>query len=59
MLIDVIFLIVLVICFITDIREQKIYNKIVLPSILVVFVLNIFFYGFDGFKLSSLGFLAG
>ena len=35
MLIDVIFLIVLVICFITDVREQKIYNKVVLPSYLL------------------------
>jgi prepilin peptidase CpaA len=59
MLIDVIFLIVLVICFITDVREQKIYNKIVLPSILIAMVLNSWFYGFGGFKLSSLGFLTG
>jgi prepilin peptidase CpaA len=59
MLIDVIFLIVLVICFITDVREQKIYNKIVLPSILIMLVLNSWYYGFIGFKLSSLGFLTG
>lgn len=59
MLIDVVFLIVLVICFITDIREQKIYNKIVLPSILMVLILNILYYGFDGLKLSFLGFLVG
>ena len=59
MLIEVIFLIVLVICFITDVREQKIYNKIILPSILIVLILNSWFYGFSGFKLSSLGFLTG
>lgn len=59
MLIDVIFLIVLVVCFITDCREQKIYNKIVLPSILIVLILNSWYYGFYGFELSSLGFLTG
>ncbi len=59
MLIDIIFLIVLVICFVTDIREQKIYNKVVLPSILIVLILNILYYGFEGMKLSFFGFLAG
>lgn len=59
MLIDIIFIIVLAVCFITDCREQKIYNIVVLPSIVIVLILNIFTYGFDGFKLSSLGFLTG
>lgn len=59
MLIDGILLIVLAICFITDCREQKIYNMIVLPSIIAVIIINSWVYGFDGFKLSSLGFLTG
>lgn len=59
MVIDIIFIIVLAICFVTDVREQKIYNKIVLPSIIIVFILNSIFYGIEGFKISSLGFLAG
>lgn len=59
MIIDGILLIVLAICFITDCREQKIYNIVVLPSIITVFVLNSWIYGFDGFKLSSFGFLIG
>jgi prepilin peptidase CpaA len=59
MLIDAILIIVLILCFITDIREQKIYNKIVMPSILTVLILNIFFYGYNGFKFSALGFLTG
>jgi len=59
MLVDIIFLTVLVICFVTDIREQKIYNKVVLPSILIVLILNIFYHGFEGLKLSFLGFLVG
>jgi prepilin peptidase CpaA len=59
MAIDIILAVVLGICFITDIRGQKIYNKIILPSILIVMILNSWFYGFDGFKLSSLGFLIG
>ena len=59
MLIDVIFLIVMAVCFITDCREQKIYNIVVLPSIFLVIVLNSWFYGFDGFILSVAGFLTG
>jgi len=59
MFIDVLLLIVLAICFFTDCREQKIYNIVVLPSIIAVFIINILMFGFDGFKLSSLGFLTG
>lgn len=59
MVIDIILIVVMVICFITDVREQKIYNKIVIPSILIVLIINSWVYGFDGFKLSSLGFLTG
>jgi prepilin peptidase CpaA len=59
MLIDAIFLIVMAVCFITDCREQKIYNIVVLPSIFIVIILNSLFYGFDGFVLSVGGFLTG
>jgi prepilin peptidase CpaA len=59
MLIDAIFIVVLAICFITDVREQRIYNKVVLPSALAVFILNISLYGFYGFKLSAIGFISG
>lgn len=59
MAIDIILTIVMVICFITDVREEKIYNKVVLPSILIVLILNSWFYGFDGFKLSALGIITG
>lgn len=59
MLINAVFMTVLVICFVTDVREQKIYNKIVLPSTLMVLILNSWMYGFDGFKLSLFGFIAG
>lgn len=59
MIIDVIFLTVLAVCFITDILQQKIYNIVVLPSILTVLFFHIYFSGLQGLKLSSLGFLTG
>ncbi len=39
-IIDWLLLIVLLICFITDVRERKIYNKILLPALLLAIVCN-------------------
>lgn len=59
MLIDLVLVMVLTVCFITDVRQQKIYNIVVMPSILAVLVLNIWCSGFAGLELSSFGFLTG
>jgi prepilin peptidase CpaA len=59
MLLDFILVIVLGICFITDLKYQKIYNKIIFPSLILAILLNTAFYSLNGFKLSMIGFAAG
>lgn len=59
MFIDFILAIVLIICFITDLKKQKIYNKVIFPSLGAAVILNIWFSGFAGLKLSLLGFATG
>ena len=59
MIVDKILLIVMVICFITDVLKQKIYNIIVFPSLISAFIINTYIYGLPGLKLSLLGFTAG
>jgi prepilin peptidase CpaA len=57
--IDWLLLIVLAICFITDVRERKIYNKILLPALLLAIVWNMSTAGLQGFGSSLLGMTAG
>lgn len=59
MLIDIMLSAVLLVCLVTDISRQKIYNKVVFPGILAALLLNLCIYGLDGLKMSFLGFLAG
>lgn len=59
MLLDGILILVLITCFITDIKKQKIYNKVIFPSLAAAVILNIWFSGFVGVKLSLLGFATG
>lgn len=59
MLLDVVLVLVLIICFITDFMKQKIYNVVIFPSLFVAIVLNTVFYGFEGIKMSLLGLLTG
>jgi prepilin peptidase CpaA len=59
MLLNILLILVLVICFITDLRVQKIYNKVVFPSLAVAVTSHTLFYGYNGLKLSLLGFLTG
>lgn len=59
MLVNTILVIVLVICFITDLKQQRIYNKVIFPSLIAVLVINITASGFSGLKLSLMGFMAG
>lgn len=58
-MLDTLLLVVLIICLITDIRKQKIYNKVVFPSLIVAMILNCFDNGFFGLKFSLVGFIVG
>lgn len=59
MLINIVLVLVLVICFVTDFKQQKIYNFVMFPSLITAFILNLCFNGFAGLKLSLLGFVTG
>lgn len=51
----IILFVLLVICFITDVRKNKIYNLVLLPFILLGLVLNFVFYGTSSGISSMLG----
>ncbi len=59
MILDIILISILIICFLTDLKYQKIYNKIIYPTLLTVIVIQIISSGFSGFKTSILGFIVG
>lgn len=57
--IDLLLLILLAICFVTDIRERKIYNKVLLPVLLLSLFWNTVMDGWSGLGSSLLGLAAG
>jgi prepilin peptidase CpaA len=59
MLFDIVLSIILVVCFITDFRQQKIYNIVIYPSICIALIMNIVFSGLEGLKFSLLGLATG
>ncbi|WP_349409451.1 prepilin peptidase [Pseudalkalibacillus sp. SCS-8] len=59
MVFNVILLIVLAICVITDLKSRLIYNKVIFPALLLSILLHIFFDGLSGLGFSLLGFLVG
>jgi prepilin peptidase CpaA len=59
MLLDIILVSVLIICFVTDLKERKIYNKIIFPSLIIIAVLQVAYDGLGGLKLSLFGFIIG
>ncbi|WBW95546.1 A24 family peptidase [Oceanirhabdus sp. W0125-5] len=59
MIFDMILVLVLVICLITDIKEQMIYNKVIFPALITVIPLHFIINGFNGLKFSLLGLLVG
>jgi prepilin peptidase CpaA len=59
MVFDIILVLVLLICFITDLRVQKIYNKVIFPALLAALLLHFTLNGFAGLKLSLIGFVVG
>lgn len=56
---NLILALVLLICSITDLREQKIYNKVLLPAFIFGFCYSIAAAGWTGFQQSILGTLVG
>lgn len=59
MIFDLILIIVLGICLATDLRFQRIYNKIIFPSLIIAVALHAILYGYVGLKASILGFVVG
>lgn len=50
---------VLIICVITDLKNRKIYNNVIFPSLLLAFLLNSILSGWSGLFSSLLGFICG
>lgn len=59
MLIDIILGLALIICLITDLKDRKIYNKVIFPSLIVTVILQVAYHGLGGLKLWALGFIIG
>lgn len=56
---DGILLITVALCLITDIREQKIYNKVLLPALVTGLAANVILHGLPGLLSSIQGLLLG
>jgi prepilin peptidase CpaA len=52
-------IILLIICVVTDLKERKIYNKVLLPSFIIALTIHIFADGLSGLTSSILGALVG
>ena len=59
MWINTMLVLVLMICVITDLKNRKIYNKVIFPSLLVAITSHVVLSGWDGFWMSLLGFFTG
>ncbi|MGP4079834.1 A24 family peptidase [Pseudalkalibacillus sp. R45] len=59
MIFDIVLLIILIICVITDIRKRLIYNKVIFPALILSFILHLIVNGWSGLVTSLLGFLLG
>lgn len=57
--INVLLFFILLICVITDIRNRKIYNKVIYPALLITFIFHFTTAGWEGLSHSFLGFLIG
>lgn len=57
--VDVLLLLVLAVCVVTDLRGRKIYNAIIFPSLVIAFGIHALTEGWSGLAHSLLGFAAG
>lgn len=58
-LMDILLLLILAVCVVTDLKSRKIYNKVIFPSLLLTLVLHLIFGGVSGLLDSMLGFAVG
>ncbi|MEH7245304.1 A24 family peptidase [Neobacillus niacini] len=58
-MVDFIFLIVLFVCVVTDIKSRKILNLVTIPAIVMGFTYYIYMNGLEGFLYSGKGFIVG
>ncbi|OGS20014.1 MAG: hypothetical protein A2252_01840 [Elusimicrobia bacterium RIFOXYA2_FULL_39_19] len=58
-ILDIILILFLLICAITDLIKHKVYNVVTFPAITAGLLLNIFLFGLSGLKTSLLGITAG
>ena len=58
-LLDILLLLVLAVCVVTDLKSRKIYNKVIFPSLLLTLVLHLLLTGLPGLMDSLLGFAVG
>ncbi|MGI6227871.1 MAG: A24 family peptidase [Peptococcales bacterium] len=56
---DFLLLFLLAICLFTDLKKRKIYNKVLVPALLLGIILNVFNYGVFGLIFSLKGFFTG
>ncbi|PAB58375.1 A24 family peptidase [Anaeromicrobium sediminis] len=56
---DLLLVIILIICVVTDIKERKIYNKVIFPSLMIAFLSHILLDGPNSLYSSFTGFLVG
>lgn len=59
LILNIILILVLIICFITDLKEQKIYNKVIYPTLILGIIIQIILNGLSGLQISLLGFVVG
>lgn len=59
MIFNIILSIVLIICLLSDMKHQKIYNIVIYPSLIIAIILQGAYYGINGFLMSLLGFFVG
>ncbi|MDR5658933.1 prepilin peptidase [Serpentinicella sp. ANB-PHB4] len=58
-MINVVLILIVLICLVTDLKERKIYNSLLLPGVIFGMVLNIYELGFEGALLTLSGFVLG
>jgi prepilin peptidase CpaA len=56
---DVLLIILLLTCVVTDLRERKIYNKVLFPVLIIAISYHLIIDGWNGFSASIMGSLVG
>lgn len=59
LMLNVILILVLIVCFITDLKHQKIYNKVIYPTFVLVVIIQSISSGLNGLQVSLIGFIVG